>query len=291
MECEHCKNTFKTKTSLNRHQKTAIYCLKLQGKEYSKYKCINCDRSFQRLCILENHKRICIGRNPEIREYEEIVKRYEEKLKEKDIQLLKQENTIKELQEKIENLAILGMNKTTNNIQNNSSHVQNNNQRILNLSPITQDHFEEQAQFLTIEHIKDGADGYARYAIEYPLKDRVLCVDFSRRKIKYKDDDGEIKSDPEMSRLSKKLFKALEDRNKKLTTEYINELKKKLFTETGEKKEMSEDEIETYQQQSDRIIDVITELSKQRLEVSEISEGYKPDMYHKFIKNVCSETT
>ena len=33
MECEFCKHTFKSISSLNNHKKTANYCLKIQGIE------------------------------------------------------------------------------------------------------------------------------------------------------------------------------------------------------------------------------------------------------------------
>ena len=47
MECEYCKNSFKTKSSLVFHQKSTKYCLEIQGKTASnKYICEFCDKEF-----------------------------------------------------------------------------------------------------------------------------------------------------------------------------------------------------------------------------------------------------
>ncbi len=44
MNCEFCKNKFVAKTSLIHHQKTAKYCLKLQGKNNTLYTCEYCNK-------------------------------------------------------------------------------------------------------------------------------------------------------------------------------------------------------------------------------------------------------
>ena len=63
-------------------------------------------------------------------------------------------------------------------------------------------HFLECSTNLTLEHIKKEPRGYAEYALEYPLRDRVVCVDYARRKIKFKDSNGNVITDPEMNRLA-----------------------------------------------------------------------------------------
>jgi hypothetical protein len=64
-----------------------------------------------------------------------------------------------------------------------------------------------------------GPEGYAQFALEHPLKDSVICTDFARRKVEYKE-DGSIKTDPEMSVLSSKFFKSIKDRNRELLKKY-----------------------------------------------------------------------
>ena len=85
---------------------------------------------------------------------------------------------------------------------------------INNLTPITEDHLKEQAQFLTIDHVKNGVDGYVKYALDYPLKDKIVCTDFSRRKIKYKDEEGNIIEDPDWKK-NKIIKEATDAREKK----------------------------------------------------------------------------
>mgnify|MGYP001379233298 CR=1 FL=1 len=47
--------------------------------------------------------------------------------------------------------------------------------KIQNLIPLDMTEMTEQSRYLTIDHIKNGAAGYAKFALEYPLKDRIVC--------------------------------------------------------------------------------------------------------------------
>jgi hypothetical protein len=96
------------------------------------------------------------------------------------------------------------------------------------MQPVTDECLIDNAKHLTIEHIKKGPEGYAEFALEYPLKDRMLCSDYSRRKVKFKDKDGNLITDPEMTTLAKKFFSSIKDKNKELICRCANELKEKL---------------------------------------------------------------
>jgi hypothetical protein len=74
------------------------------------------------------------------------------------------------------------------------------------MEPITQEHLINHIPQLTIEHIKKGASGYAEYALEG-------CVDYSRRKIKFKDIEGNIITDPEMTKLAPMFFDSIKDKS------------------------------------------------------------------------------
>ena len=89
MECEFCKNIFSTKTNLNSHQKTAKYCLKIQGIEVQKkYECKWCNKSFAIFSNFERHKKVC--KDPKkIEEYE-----YQNKIKDQEIMNVKEDNNI-----------------------------------------------------------------------------------------------------------------------------------------------------------------------------------------------------
>ena len=78
---------------------------------------------------------------------------------------------------------------------------------------------------LTQEHIKNGAAGYARYALEFPLKDKFAVTDASRKKLAWKDSDGEMVYDTEGIKLSKKFFRIIKERNFKLVRELMNDIR------------------------------------------------------------------
>jgi len=48
----------------------------------------------------------------------------------------------------------------------------------------------------------------------------IVCTDFQRRNCKYKDENGNVVSDPEMTKITKRLFYAIKERNEELINEY-----------------------------------------------------------------------
>lgn len=59
MDCEFCKKQFSTITNLTFHQKTAKYCLTIQGKTNDQYKCTYCEKCFTTNQQLDKHDKIC----------------------------------------------------------------------------------------------------------------------------------------------------------------------------------------------------------------------------------------
>ena len=56
MNCEFCKNVFRNISSLNNHQKTAKYCLDIQGKKsLNTFECENCNSTFTLKSTLDKH--------------------------------------------------------------------------------------------------------------------------------------------------------------------------------------------------------------------------------------------
>jgi hypothetical protein len=205
---------------------TAKYCLKNT--------LVACSAMFTLKSSLHKHLQICKENTPEkeiILQYEsrqkQLVFSYEEKLREKDMTIKEQKMIIKDLQSGYKNQLRM-QNKDLQLLVEKAISRPSITQIINNMLPITDDYLKEQAKFLTLEHVKNGADGYAKYALEYPLKDRIVCTDLSRKKGKYKDSDGNIVSDPEMSKITKRLFSAIKERNNELIDEYVELLKNKL---------------------------------------------------------------
>lgn len=73
--CETCKNTFKTKSGLNTHKKTAKYCLKIRDTINLEFCCKFCSKIFTSKNNLEYHEKIC-----KISLVEETSRKYEENI-------------------------------------------------------------------------------------------------------------------------------------------------------------------------------------------------------------------
>jgi hypothetical protein len=82
MECDFCKKTFLSKNVLSHHQKTAKYCLELQGTNVTNFECNYCKKYLASNERLVTHLNICKSKN--IIEISEKEKQHENKLKEKD---------------------------------------------------------------------------------------------------------------------------------------------------------------------------------------------------------------
>ncbi len=129
---------------------------------------------------------------------------------------------------------------------------------------------------LTIDHIKQGAIGYAKFFCEYPLKDAIVCVDYSRLKFVFKDHTGAVITDPELTILGVQLFKAINDRNKELTNQYIIELKVKLNGLVGD--------------EFDSVMETLVKMFDSRQDIERCSVGDKPLIYTDVVKELGNRT-
>ena len=208
--CEFCESSFTLKNNLNNHKKTAKYCLQKQFIE-ANFSCSGCKKILCSKKRLETHITKCIEyllniqkekyevelKHQDMRfqlilsekeklilsEKEKLISEKEKLIKELEFKLNEKDKRIKELEDRMHSLlvkAVLRPTVTTNT----DNRIQ---QTINNLIPLTDDHLKEQSEFLTLDHIKQGALGYANFACDYALKDRITCVDISRRKVKYKE--------------------------------------------------------------------------------------------------------
>ncbi len=291
MECKFCKSMFSNKSALNNHMKTAKYCLDIQNVKPLENKCKGCGKNFLKKFNYDRHIQSCI----KIKFSEEFSEERQE-LKEEINRLLTinsmHESTIKnlhdqikELQDKLENVAIKAAERPT---------IQNNNrisQIINNLQPLKMEDFKHHTQYLTLDHIKDGASGYAKYALEYPLKDKVICVDYARRKVKYKDENGNLVNDPEMTKISQKFFTDIEESNNNLIKEYNKIILEKMISVNEGTEEISEEEAERCLQIGNQLMDEMMRVKNLKHGIDEIKNGKKPDLLHDFVKDVCSKTT
>ena len=269
--CSFCKAEFKNNSLLVRHQKTAKYCLEKQ--KISSYNCSYCSKSLSSIERLETHLLKCNNfiRFQKDKEYTILLenkdKEYtillENKDKEYTILLENKDKQIKELQDIIEKLATTAINRPTQTTQiNNYIHT---------LKPISQENLEYNTNNLRIEHILKGPEGYAEFALDYPLKDSVVCVDYARRKVKYKDEEGNIITDPKMTKLMTQLCNSVKTKNKTLIEEYTNKLLQNHNV-------------------SNEVMQEILKIFEYKTAIDEGCNGVKTDFHNNFIKYVCSKT-
>jgi hypothetical protein len=286
LKCQFCEKEFQNISSFNLHQRTAKYCLEKQGKENIEYQCKYCKKFFTNKQRLETHLEIC---SVKLSESSKKIKDLEIKIKELEKLKTKKDKIIEKLEkEKVKELEKLESkkDKIIENLELKNKELEdklykilekaidkptttNNTTNIEKLEMISKTFLDEKAQYLTIDHIKNGADGYANFFLEHQLKDRVICTDFSRRKIKYKDENGEVITDPEMNSLSLLLFNSIKSRNQQLTIKYMDELINK-------------------EKDQEYFMKIAQNFGEQDLEFAKILNGQKNGMYHDILRRICS---
>ena len=215
MECEFCSKILKNEITLQNHQKTAKYCLRIQDENIVKNKNFICKYCYKKLSEnrqLQKHELKCPqneqnkiieelklelenGRkykNKIIEELEneqkyknKIIEELENELKDRDkiIEELKfeLENERKDKVDRLERLASIKSNNYNIKTLNKNNIL--NSLKILDLQ-----HLTEHAKKLTIEHIKKGREGIIDHAKEV-FKDRACRTDISRKNLKLKNKD------------------------------------------------------------------------------------------------------
>ena len=244
MNCQYCNKIFSTKSSLNNHQKTTKYCIKLQNKDIDlvKFQCYHCQKIFTTKYNLSVHSNKCIvkyeiedKKDIEIKNLKEQIKKnnelntqlkeqlenekkeFKEKLeyrkKEFEEHLENQKKEFKEdykyLQDKLERLANKAIERPTI--------VSNTTNNHLNIASFMDFNDIDKAKNiiennLNINHVVDGQKGLARFVKDTFLTDdngklNYLCTDPSRHIFKYKDSEGEIKKDVEAKKLTDYILK------------------------------------------------------------------------------------
>jgi len=228
MECQYCKKVLSSKSALKFHQTRTRYCLKIQGKQDIKgeFICELCGKDFQTKSHLNSHSNICEKNMPNNKKLIEQVRILNETIKvlQKENEMLKQDK--KDLQESYTELSLTAVKRPVNN---NTKNIQINN-FIQKMEPLRIEDIEELVPMLTLDHHVKGPEGYAEYALEFPFKDKIVCVDVNRNKIKYKDGEGNVIEDVGFQKMMTKLCESLKDRSFTLCQEHYEKLSEQ-FTE------------------------------------------------------------
>jgi len=219
MKCEFCNNEFSNKQNLNSHQRKTKYCLKIQGIDQKNiHKCDGCLKSFTVTSNYRKHLTTC-KKNDLITTMSDriTILENENKMLKHDVKRL--ENDKEKIRSDYKELSITAIKRPVNNTKN----IQINNY-IKNMLPLLETDITNNIQNLTLEHHTKGAEGYAEYALEFPFKNKIVCVDVSRNKIKYKNEDGDIIEDIGFKKMMIKLCKSLKDRSFSLSQEHYEKL-------------------------------------------------------------------
>ena len=243
--CNFCNKKFWNKYNLDKHKKTAKYCLELQKKDISNdfkdnatsnivsssslnniYKCNYCNKEYLRKDNLNTHIFKCKirikneSKNKE-EEYINNIKLIEQyKTKYEYIEKLNKEylNTINEQKIRIKDLENLLLESKTNIININS--VINKDSIINNLSPLTDSFIKDKASLLKTKDIINGAKSLALFARDHSFKDRVICTDVSRRTFIFKDENNNVIKDPKGVKITKKFIENNKEELINLLTQY-----------------------------------------------------------------------
>jgi len=229
IECKFCNNKFKSKQVLKIHQKTAKYCLKIQGVNFF-FECKDCKKKLTTKYRLSSHKESCIPYQIRIKTEEKdiIISSLKEKIKKNNLELKEQKKLVKDLQNQLTQVAIKAVSRPTHTTSNKTIQINN---YIKQMEPLRIDRIKENVPMLTLDHHVKGPEGYAEYALEFPFKDRIICVDVARNKIKYKNEEGDIVEDPGFRKMMLKLCDALKDRSYKLCQDHYEKLLDKFSEE------------------------------------------------------------
>lgn len=249
--CIYCKNSFVSKYCLKAHQTTAKYCLKIQGVKVIPNKknveCESCNKKFTTNSNYKQHIKKCkkyladdvlrkenivLKNNINILEskytskinileskYESDMKMAREIIKNKD-------GMIRDLQHQLGKIAEKAVSKPTMSARN----IQINN-IIQKMEPMKFDEFKHAANDLTLTHHKLGAVGYAKFALEGPFKNTLVCTDRNRKIFSYYNNRGELVEDIGLEICFEALCEAIKMKSYLLAQEHYQELRKK-FTES-----------------------------------------------------------
>jgi hypothetical protein len=256
--CKFCSKELASSSSLNNHITKAQYCIKNRKilGNILVFNCDSCNKKYTSKQSLEIHSIKCVDKK-----ISTIVNKYESSIKILELQIDSQNKHIEKLEDKLENIAIKAVQRPTTT--NNMNKTQINN-FIQKMEPLSREYLVDKAPNLTLEHVQKGASGYAEYALEYPLKDRVACVDYSRRKIKFKDIEGNVITDPEMMKLAPMFFDSIKDKSSQLVhSQNTPDMDSAMFED-------------------------VAKLFNTNADVKNGSTGVKTDFYHDFVKHVCS---
>ena len=216
-KCKYCNKILSSQGSLSNHINKSKQCISQRTKTKCETKkifsCKICPKVYKSKQSLNNHMKT---HNKEL-EKDKIIERLRIQLLEKETIINQKDNMIEKLQNDLKEVAIKASTKPST-INNRNTYIQNN------LTPLTDEDFTKNLDKLTARMIMNGYEKIGEYALNYPLKDKLICVDSARKTVKYKDELGSLKTDAEMTKICDRFFKSIKQRTKDLDSIISEEL-------------------------------------------------------------------
>lgn len=241
--CQYCNNVFNNKYTLKQHQKTAKFCLEIQGN-IGFFNCEYCSKNLSTNERLHTHYNICkekqkIEATKDIKSENENLKqtirlleeklkdtedKYEEKLK--DIESKYEEKIsdrdeyISKLEEKLQKFenVVIHQSKKSNTVNHTTNNI------IVNNNPITNEVLRQCATTFSIDNAYN-IDGIAKH-LTNSLEDHITCTDPSRSIFKYTNEKDEEIVDQNLEILLPQYLNAVKDRNNFLYKEVFEYFEK-----------------------------------------------------------------
>ena len=184
--CSYCSKEFSEKYRLNKHQRTAKYCL---AKQEQSHKCEHCGNLFSTNYNLRKHQRqtkSCHTAKGAAGEIERIKTEHQQEL-----------DHLKSLIDGI--TGKIDPKDPTINVQQMES---------VTIGKIA----DAALEHLDIEDLQRGIEAIVEFTASYPLKNRVICMDRARRKFKYVNEVGNTVIDYGGLQLSQTVFQGIQER-------------------------------------------------------------------------------
>ena len=214
MDCQYCKKVFNNKYTLNQHQKTAKYCLEIQGSVNNSFICTYCDKTLCTNDRLNYHYQSCKEKQKKdnIKDIEIENKILTKTIEEKNQYISKLESNIEKLEAKLEKfedtVTSIVLSKTdkkpTTNTTNNTTNIVINSLNLNDISTMTA--FLEEK--MDKEVVAGGQKGLAFLLSNTVLKDKYKCVDPSRQNFEFTNELGEVERDVKAKKLTNALIKS-----------------------------------------------------------------------------------
>lgn len=202
-QCNFCDSIFTRETNLFVHQKTAKYCLSLQGTKQPaiKNKCSECNKTFVHNSSLARHKKTCVGANgkvveglnQEINRLKNELEIAEKTIIELRLKLAEDKGQIKVYKER----PTPTINTTTNYINPKLLQIKCDTIRPFTIETVRED---VQAGKFTYDRFIKAEKGLLEFISDIIAKDTefsYVCTDSSRQKFhrllesrEWKDDNG-----------------------------------------------------------------------------------------------------